>query len=633
MKPAMRLRVLVCMPWLFALLALTAHPATAASRVSVTLDPPSFAVDESAVLTITVTGDEDAAPVMPRVPGLVINPFGQSSSIRQVNGTVTSIFARTYRVTATREGTFTIPPIPVGNLATLPVTVHVGAAGTGSRAPAGGGAAVANPATGANRGAAADEAAAVRAAMPVMKVVLPKSHLYVGELVPVQIKAYFKEGVSARLEGPLAAVGDAFTVSGLDKRPTQTEEAVAGVGYTVLTWNSVLGAIKSGSYPLGLELPVTLNVQLPGGDSDMASRLRALFGTSSPGSFMDDSDFGNLFGRVVQKSVTLKPDATQVTVLPLPVDGRPANFSGAVGQFQIASDLTPATGTVGDPLTFKLTVTGKGNLARVSTDALQDSAQWRVYRTDSKVTTDDDSGLQGFKTFSQPVVPLQAGVLTVPGLSFSYFDPEAGRYVTRETQPIRVTVAPGTGPAQVASTLQSRGPLPGGTPGAAADALAPDVVVHGGYSATLEPVVLRPWFIGLALAPVVLMMAAVLLIRRHQSRSSDPALMLHAARLAAVKINLESMSAALARDDAPAFFTAARHALQERLADLWQVAAELVDPQMIASRLPQQEGAPLLAIFAMAEKATYAGESLGGKALQQWQRRVLEQMDRLEAVA
>ena len=93
------------------------------------------------------------------------------------------------------------------------------------------------------------------------------------------------------------------------------------------------------------------------------------------------------------------------------------------------------------------------------------------------------------------------------------------------------------------------------------------------------------------------------------------------------------MSAALARDDAPAFFTAARHALQERLADLWQVAAELVDPQMIATRLPQQEGAPLLAIFAMAEKATYAGESLGGKALQQWQRRVLEQMDRLEAVA
>ena len=65
--------------------------------------------------------------------------------------------------------------------------------------------------------------------------------------------------------------------------------------------------------------------------------------------------------------------------------------------------------------------------------ALHDSAQWRVYHAESKVTADDDSGLQGFKTFTQPVVPLQAGQLTLPRLSFSYFDPEAERYVTRET--------------------------------------------------------------------------------------------------------------------------------------------------------------------------------------------------------
>jgi hypothetical protein len=52
-------------------------------------------------------------------------------------------------------------------------------------------------------------------------VVLPKGRLYVGELVPFQIKAYFREGVGARADGPLAAVGDAFTVSGLDKRATQ----------------------------------------------------------------------------------------------------------------------------------------------------------------------------------------------------------------------------------------------------------------------------------------------------------------------------------------------------------------------------------------------------------------------------
>jgi len=607
-------------------LVLAAGPVGAATRFSVTIDPPNFDVNESAELTITATGDEDAVPIIPHVPGLVINPDGQSSSIQQINGTVRAIFARTYRVTASHEGTFTIPPIQVGSTTTAPVTIHVGVAGTGSHGRSGGDAA-------ADRVPPADLAAATRAAMPMMKVVLPRSRLFVGELVPIQIKAYFREGVSARLEGPLAAAGDAFTVSGLDKRPTQTQEEVGTVAYTVLTWTSVLGALKSGDYSVGLELPVTLNIQLPGTDSDMEARLRTLFGTSARGAFMDDSNFGNLFGRVVQKTVTLKPDATQVSVLPLPVDGRPADFAGAVGQFQVASELTPTAGAVGDPLTFKFTVTGKGNLARVSSDALRDSAQWRVYRSDSKVTADDDTGLQGFKTFTQPVVPLQAGQLTLPGVAFSYFDPETAHYVTRATQPIRVTVTPGAAAAQVASSLHSASLPAGGGPAMEGDALAPDVVVTGERTATLEPLIWRPWFAGSVLAPVLLMLAAVTLIRRHQSRSGDPALMLHAARLAAVKINLESMAAALNRGDTPAFFTAARHALQERLADLWQVAAELVDAKLVAARVPGEAGAELQAIFAMAEKATYAGENPGPQALQEWQRRVLTQMDRLEAIA
>jgi hypothetical protein len=193
-----------------------------------------------------------------------------------------------------------------------------------------------------------------------------------------------------------------------------------------------------------------------------------------------------------------------------------------------------------------------------------------------------------------------------------------------------VTVHPATVATQVAPTLQAASAR-GGAQRANQDALTPAVWVTGGYAPTLEPLVWQRWFMGAALAPVALMLAAVVLIRRHQLRSGDPSLMLHAARLAAVKINLESMSAALSRGDAPAFFTAARHALQERLADLWQVPAESVDQQLVAERMPE-EGAQLQAIFAAAEKATYARESPDAQELRLWQRRVLEQMDRLEAI-
>ncbi|HEY6455416.1 MAG TPA: BatD family protein [Steroidobacteraceae bacterium] len=608
----------------FALLAVIAAQVQAASRYSVTLEPPSFGVDEASELTITVTGDEDAAPIVPHVPGLVINPDGQSSSIQQVNGAVTAIFSRTYRVTADQAGTYTIPPIQIGNYRSAALVVHVGAAGSGRRTSPSGDDSDDDSAPPANA------AAALQAATPMIKVVLPKSQVYAGELVPIQVKAYLHEGVGARNAGPLAVVGDAFTVNGLEKLPVRSEEMLGGMRYLVWTWNAVLGALKSGKYPLAFELPATVSVRLRGPDSDMAARLRSMFGTSSAGAFMDDSAFASLFGRVVEKSVTAKSDPLAVTVLPLPVMGRPADFSGAVGQFQVASEVAPASGPVGDPLTFKLTVTGKGNLSRVNSAGLHDSPQWRAYHTESKVTADDDTGRQGFKTFTQPVVPRQAGQLSLPSLSFSYFDPEAGRYVTRETQPISVTVTPSAGSSPAAATLQTANAAPGGADSATGDTLAPDVAVTGHYSATLVPLVWRRWFIGATVAPVLLMLAAVTMVRRQQRRSGDPTLMLHAARLAAVKMNLEAMAGALHRGDSPAFFTAARHALQERLADLWQVPAESVDQRMVAERLPQQEGAQLRAIFAMAEKATYAAESPGAQALREWQRRVLEQMDRLE---
>ena len=617
MKAAMR------WPKLLVLLLLATGPVAAASRFTVTVDPPNFALDDSAQMTITVTGDEDAAPIIPRVPGLIINPVGQSTSIRQVNGAVTAIFARTYRITANREGTFTIPPIQIGTATTAPVTVRVGATGPQGGTRRGRDESAAAP------DSAAEIARAVRDAMPVMKVILPKTHLYVGQLLPFQMKAYFRRGVSARLDDRPSAVGDAFTISGLQKPWIQSEEVVDGVSYAVLTWNLVLGALKSGDYPIGLELPATLNIEVPGADSDMASRLRALFGTRAPGAFMDDSVFGGLFGRVIQKSVKLQADAAPVTVLPLPVAGRPADFSGAVGQFQLASELAPATGSVGDPLTFKLTITGRGNLSRVSADVLHESSQWRVYRTDSKVTADDDSGLQGFKTFTQPVVPLQAGQLTLPALSFSYFDPDAERYETRATQPISVRVTPGAAAAQVAATLGAGGAAEAGTPGAAGDALVADVLPGGRSKATLEPLVWRAWFAGSVLTPIALMLCAVTLIRRQQLRAGDPVLRQHAARLAAVRINLEAMDSALQRADPAAFFTAARRALQEKLADLWQMPAESVDPQQLAERMPAAQAAPLQAIFAMAEKAAYAGESPDAPALQAWQRRVLEQMRQL----
>ena len=90
---------------------------------------------------------------------------------------------------------------------------------------------------------------------------VPKQELTVGELVPVKVKAYFRAGVSASLNGLPVLSSDAFTLNKLGDNPEQTREVIDGVPYTVVTWTSALSAVKAGDYPLNLDLPVMVRVQ------------------------------------------------------------------------------------------------------------------------------------------------------------------------------------------------------------------------------------------------------------------------------------------------------------------------------------------------------------------------------------
>lgn len=106
-------------------------------------------------------------------------------------------------------------------------------------------------------------------------------------------------------------------------------------------------------------------------------------------------------------------------VLPLPVTGRPADFSGAVGTFDMRSEVTPATTTAGDPLTLKLTVSGAGNFERLNSAGLPNSAEWKTYKPNARFVAGDSAGLQGAKIFEQAVVPQQPGRAQIPALSCS----------------------------------------------------------------------------------------------------------------------------------------------------------------------------------------------------------------------
>ncbi|MGI8436585.1 MAG: BatD family protein, partial [Chthoniobacterales bacterium] len=592
------------------------------------LQPPSIGLGDSAQLSVTVEGAQPGEASVPDVDGLEIVPVGQQSSMQMINGATTSNVTLIYQVTPERAGNFTIPAISVPGVGrTQPIALRV-EDGSGGQSQTQRG-------TSPSRAQLPPRTMNGNSSAPVdgknqpafLRVVLPKQNLTVGELVPVQIKAYFRAGVSASLNGLPMLSSDAFALNKLDDQPEQTRESVNGVPYTVITWTSSLSAVKAGDYALNLDLPVMVRVP------QERARRRARSGNDPFGDFfggnshLDDPFFDNFFGQATEKPMTLHTNGDVVKIKALPTQGRPPGFSGAVGHFEITSEAASTQGATGDPLQLKLTVTGDGNFSRVSSNGLPGSATWKTYDPSAQFTPADSSGLTGTKTFEQSIVPLQAGAEEIPAINFSYYDPEKETYVTKSTAPIPVQIAQNS--AVPAAAVASSSPAV--TPRPAADGLAPDEVVSPGETANLQPLVLRPWFLIFNAALVLALAVGAIFRTVRTRRAQDPQRLEREAAEKAVSESVATMDAAVAAKDALRFFDAARHALQERLAAQWRIPASRVTIPEIRARL-NGHGEEVAAVFKTADELAYSGKRFTAPDLQQWHDLVKNELQQLTRI-
>jgi hypothetical protein len=603
---------------LIAGLCLTAlvAPVWAQQTITAQLDPQRISLGESAQLVVTVNGSDAEQSPVPQVDGLEIVPVGQQTSMQIINGNVTANVSQIFRVIPNRAGDFTIPAI---GGSTQPIRLHVdkGVAGQTQRAMQPGRSRLPAPSFSQRADSKPVEAKNQSA---FLRVVLPKQELTVGELVPVQVKAYFRAGVSASLNGLPVLSSDAFTLNKLGDQPEQTRELVNGVPYTVVTWTSALSAVKAGDYPLNLDLPVMVRVQEKSARSN--TPFKDFFGDDSA---FDDSFFDNFFGNATQKPLTLHTDGAVVKINALPTKGRSADFSGAVGQFEVNSEASTSNGTTGDPLTLKLSVTGRGNFDRVSTNGLTSSSDWKTYKPNGRFEPADNSGTAGTKTFEQSIVPMKAGKQEIPALRFSYFDPNTKSYVTKTAAPIAIDVAQGN----VTQVPVSNVPAPTAeAPKTNKDGLAADKVVTGSSVGSLRPLLLAPWFITLnALMIIAVIVGAVVHFLR-QRRLSDPERLKREAAERSVNEWLATMDGALKAQDAPRFFTAARRALQQRLAAKWRLPVSHVTIHEIRSRL-NGSGEQIRSVFQTADEIAYSGRRFTRPDLQQWRNLVKTQLQEL----
>ena len=207
-----------------------------------------------------------------------------------------------------------------------------------------------------------------------------------------------------------------------------TLENYNGKNYgTFVVRQSVLFPQRSGkiTIPSG-SLDVALRVQV------QSRRPRSVF------DFFEDAGY-------VDVNKTVPISAVTVDVKPLP-SGKPASFSGGVGNFTMTSSISSEKVKTDEAVTVKVVISGNGNVKLLKNPEVEFPNDFDIYdpkvETNIKTTT---GGSTGTKTIEYMAIPRYAGDFEIPAIAFSYFDTKSGAYKTLTSGPYKLHVEQGQG--------------------------------------------------------------------------------------------------------------------------------------------------------------------------------------------
>lgn len=167
--------------------------------------------------------------------------------------------------------------------------------------------------------------------------------------------------------------------------------------------------------------------------------------------------FGFGFGRSYE--YTKASQRVPIKVLPLPTDGRPSHFTGAVGRFDVHMKTESTNFPVNQPFSVKIRFEGTGNAKLIELPRIEWPTGLEVYDTksESKFFKNGTS----YKEFEVLVIPRQVGTLQIPGIQLSMFDPYSKKYETKSTEAARVQIVDNpNAPTQLSQRVASPGATP-----------------------------------------------------------------------------------------------------------------------------------------------------------------------------
>lgn len=154
----------------------------------------------------------------------------------------------------------------------------------------------------------------------------------------------------------------------------------------------------------------------------------------------------DFFGNVISKNIQKEFASPKKIINPkeLPLNGKPENFTGAVGEFSFNVTLSKEVLKANESSQIKIDVSGKGNLKLFELPTVETPAELEKYQPERKenvrINTD---GISGSVSDSYTIVPQYKGKYKIPKVSFSYFNPKEGAYKTITTEDMYVDVLEG----------------------------------------------------------------------------------------------------------------------------------------------------------------------------------------------
>ena len=553
------------------LLAVLLPGAAWAASFTASLDRDTLTLGESATLSLAFEGAQPSTVPLPQVAGLQITQAGTSQFVNLNNGAMTATVTVNFSVTPQRAGEFTIPALAADingqQLSTAPLKFIV-------------------------HRAAAPSAAAVNSGSEIafLKLNFPKQKIYVGESIVARLSLFLRDDVQNFGNFQItSSPTEGFSAGKTTELPNQRRRVQVGNHvYTEIPLAVPLTAVKAGALAIGpftASAVVVLPSQNQGGDAFMRQ----------------------FFNQGEQKQVTLASEAVNVESLPLPKENQPANFGGAIGSFTMSATAGPTTVTVGDPITMRVQIAGRGTLDAI-TLPVQDAWQnFKTYPPTTKLETSDPFGFQGTKSFEQIISPLNNDVHELPALMFSFFNPEDGQYHTLTQPAVPLTVkAAGTSPLPTIAANKTSAPE-----NQPPQDILPIKENLGTVTATSPPLVAQPVFLAAQAVPVLAFLVAFIWRKRADSLANNPRLRRQRAVAQLIREGLNDLKKHAAENKSEEFFALLFRLLQEQLGERLDCPASAITENVIEEHAvlrgaPQPMREALHELFQLCNQARYA---------------------------